>query len=81
MPPTDSIRRSNVTSRRRRLEFVSRARVTQIMNLLNLSPAILAAILDLGPVDTGRDPVTERELRPVTDIHDWQSQCRRFAEI
>ncbi len=47
------------------LGHVSRARVTQIMNLLNLVPEIQDALLYLPPVEQGRDPLTERELRAV----------------
>lgn len=39
-----------------RLGHVTRARVTQIMNLLNLAPDIQGAILFLLPVKFGRDP-------------------------
>ena len=42
---------------------LTRARVTQITNLLLLAPEIQAQILGLEPVTSGRDPVTERQLR------------------
>jgi hypothetical protein len=42
-----------------RLGHVTRARVTQIMNLLNLAPDIQEAILFLAPVEAGHDPVKE----------------------
>ena len=48
-----------------RLGHVSRARLTQIMNLLNLAPDIQEQLLHLPRVQQGRDPVTERELRPI----------------
>ncbi|WP_339748247.1 hypothetical protein [uncultured Rubinisphaera sp.] len=41
-----------------RLVYVSRARMTQIMNLLNLAPEIQEAILFLLQVEQGGDPVT-----------------------
>ncbi len=41
---------------------LTRARVTQITNLLLLSPEIQTEILDLPPVAKGRDPVSERRL-------------------
>lgn len=44
---------------------VTRARMTQIMNLLLLAPEIQESILDLPPVAKGRDPITERNLRAV----------------
>ena len=69
-----------------RLGMVTRARVTQIMNLLNLAPAIQVAILKLPPMQNGRDEVTERRLRVVFEserwsrqIEVWQSTAARVA--
>jgi hypothetical protein len=59
-----------------KLGFVSRARVTQIMDLLNLSPELQEALLFLPRVDRGRDPVTERALRAVVAEADWGRQRR-----
>ena len=55
---------------------VTRPRVTQIMNLLLLAPEIQEAILDMPPVTTGRDPVTERTLRPIVAKAEWTKQGR-----
>jgi len=41
-----------------RLGYVSRARITQIMNMLNLAPDIQEAILFLPRTIKGRDPIT-----------------------
>lgn len=57
-----------------RLGQVSRARVTQIMNLLHLAPDIQEAILFLPRVAEGRDPISERDLRPITAEVDWDRQ-------
>lgn len=57
-----------------RLGHVTRARVTQIMNLLHLAPDIQEAILNLPRVEKGRDQVTERDLRPIAAIVDWRKQ-------
>ena len=57
-----------------RLGHISRARVTQIMNLLNLAPDIQEAILFLPPVENGRDPCTEVDLRPIAATFDWHKQ-------
>ena len=57
-----------------RLGHVSRARVSQIMNLLNLAPDIQEALLLLPRVERGRDRVTERELRAVVAESDWRKQ-------
>lgn len=48
-----------------RLGRVTRARMTQIMNLLGLAPDIQEAILFLPAVERGKDFVMERELRAV----------------
>ena len=53
---------------------VTRARVTQIMNLLHLAPNIQEAILDMPRVEQGRDPITERDLRPIAAMADWRKQ-------
>jgi hypothetical protein len=57
-----------------RLGHVSRARVTQIMNLLHLAPSIQEEILFLPRVTNGRDPITERDLRAVAAETDWGRQ-------
>ncbi len=64
-----------------RLGQVTRARVTQIMNLLHLAPDIQEAILFLPRVEEGRDPVTERDLRPVAALVDWRKQRAAWREI
>lgn len=64
-----------------RLGHVSRARVTQIMNLLNLAPDIQEAILFLPRTEQGRDPVTERDIRPIVAEMDWRKQRRSWAEL
>ena len=44
------------------------------MNLLHLAPDIQEAILFLPRVESGRDPVTERELRPLVAMPEWRKQ-------
>lgn len=61
-----------------RLGHVTRARVTQIMNLLCLAPDIQEAILFLPPIDSGRDPIRELQLRPITLVPDWRKQRRMW---
>lgn len=53
---------------------ITRARVTQIMNLLHLAPDLQEVILDLPPVRAGRDPITEHDLRPIAAEVDWAAQ-------
>jgi len=48
-----------------RLGHVSRARLTQIMNLLNLAPDIQEALLFLPLVSQRREPVKEWMARPM----------------
>jgi len=57
-----------------RLGHVTRARVTQIMNLLNLAPDIQEALLFLSPIEAGRDPIKEWQVRPIAAETRWQSQ-------
>jgi len=57
-----------------RLAHVTQPRMTQIMNLLHLAPDIQEDLLHLPPVADGRDPVTERDLRPVAQLRDWAKQ-------
>ena len=64
-----------------RLGHVTRARLTQIMNLLNLAPDIQEQILHLPRVERGRDPVTERELRPIAAVVDWRKQRRLWRSL
>ncbi len=64
-----------------RLGHVTRARLTQIMNLLHLAPDIQEALLLLPPVEKGRDPITERELRPIAAVPDWKKQRRMWRKV
>ncbi len=64
-----------------RLAHVSRARITQIVNLTLLAPDIQEAILFLAPVVKGRDPVTERDLRPLVAKPDWGRQRNMWKRL
>lgn len=64
-----------------RLGHVSRPRITQIMDLLQLAPDIQETLLFLPPVTRGKDPITERELREVVAEVDWVRQRRSWARI
>ena len=61
-----------------RLGLVTRARVTQIMNLLNLAPQIQEALLFPNPSACGRAQVSEHDLRAVTRAVVWQDQISAF---
>jgi len=58
------------------LGHVSRARVTQIMNLLNLAPDIQEEILFLPRTVEGADPIVERHVRPIMAEVNWEEQRR-----
>lgn len=57
-----------------RLGNVTRARVTQIMNLLMLAPEIQEELLFLPRVEQGRSELCLRDLQPVTSVVAWREQ-------
>ena len=59
----------------------TRARLTQIMNLLLLAPAIQEAILELPQVTTKRDPISERSLRRIVAEPDWNKQWALWSGV
>jgi hypothetical protein len=63
-----------------RLGHVTRARLTQIMNLLCLAPDIQEALLHLPSVERGRDAITERMMRPIAAVADWRKQRRIWRD-
>src|SRR5690606_7316676 len=63
------------------LGHVTRARVTQIMNLLYLAPDIQEAILPLPRVRSGKDPITERDVRPLCAEPSWARQRAMWTAI
>ena len=64
-----------------RLGHVSRARITQIMNLLFLAPDIQEQILFLPPVRHGRDPIPLAQLQPFAREWDWRKQRTLWAVL
>ncbi len=79
----DLVRRGEVTdcAELARLAHVTRARMTQIMNLLHLAPDIQEELLYLPRSRGGRDPVTEKALRPLAAIPDWRKQRRLWSDL
>jgi hypothetical protein len=63
-----------------RLGHVSRARITQIMDLLSLAPDIQEAVLFMPLIPRGREPIQERELRQIAAVPDWRKQRRMWSE-
>ena len=64
-----------------RLGFVTRARVTQIMNLLHLAPDIQEEILFLPRTRTGRDALILVQLQAIAQVLDWQKQRRMWRAL
>ena len=64
-----------------RLAHVSRARITQIMNLLLLAPDIQEEILFLPRTGGRRASIRERMVRPIAAIPDWDKQGEMWGEL
>lgn len=60
---------------------VTRARMTQIMNLLLLAPDIQEAILNLPQTTSGRESTTIRKLQVIVLEPDWNNQRLNWADI
>ena len=61
-----------------RLAHVSRARVSQIMGLLNLTPDLQEQVLFLPRTLKGRDRFRLADLLAIASILDWRTQRRRW---
>lgn len=64
-----------------RLGHVTRARITQIMNLRLLAPDVQEAILFLPRTESGRDPIHVRQLQPIAAEPDWRKQRRLWQTL
>ena len=62
-----------------RLGNVTRARVTQIMNLLMLAPAIQEKLLCLPRLEQGRGEVCLRDLQRVVATIEWREQWALYV--
>jgi len=60
---------------------VSRAKVTQMLNLLKLDEEIQDFILGLEETDERLKVLTERKLRPLAQIREPKIQQERFEEL
>ena len=60
---------------------VTRARMTQIMNLLLLAPDIQEKLLILPQTTSGRDSVILRELQAIALEPDWTAQQQMWYEL
>jgi len=64
-----------------RLVGVTRARMTQIGNLLLLGPEIQEEILNLRSIVEGKDPIKEHDLRSVLTHADWDYQRSMWESL
>lgn len=60
---------------------VSHARISQVMNLLNLAPDIVEELLLLPKVATGHSPISEQMLRPIASEIDWAAQREMWHHL
>ena len=63
------------------LAMVSRARVTQIMNLLNLAPEIQEELLFLPRVEQGKDLIHLKGMLPIAGEVSWERQLAGWREF
>jgi len=64
-----------------RLGNVTRARLTQIMNLLCLAPIIQEQVLNLTAFSKKQNNISERHLRPISLMPDWKQQLEAWIKI
>jgi len=63
------------------LGHVTRARISQILNLLHLAPDIQEALLFLPPTVRGRDAIILADLMPIAAAVDWRKQRRLWRRL
>ena len=61
-----------------RLGQVSRARISQILNLVHLAPDIQEQLLFLPLTERGRDRLRLADLQPLCRLWSWQDQRRSW---
>src|SRR5205807_6021392 len=64
-----------------RLGHVTRARVSQILSLVNLAPDLQEAILFLPRTQRGRDPMILSDVMPIAMELDWKRQRRAWRRL
>jgi hypothetical protein len=60
---------------------LTRARVTQILNLANLAPDIQQAVLELADHPSEGTRLKEADMRHYSQIHCWEKQRRLFQRL
>jgi hypothetical protein len=64
-----------------RLGYVTRARLTQIMNLLLLAPQIQEEVLCMDGASIWNAEVSERDMRPLVYFEVWHEQKQLWDQI
>jgi hypothetical protein len=64
-----------------RLGNVSRARLSQILNLCHLAPTIQEKLLLLPKPVNGKESITEKRMRGIAGLIDWEEQEQQFAAV
>jgi hypothetical protein len=64
-----------------RLGQVTRARISQIANLLHLAPDIQEELLFWRRPPRGRDPLHLARLQPIAAAFDWKKQRRLWKDL
>jgi hypothetical protein len=64
-----------------RLGHVSRARVSQIVSLLQLAPDLQEQLLFLPRPVRGREPLPFRQVLAIAALLDWDEQRRRWRKL
>ena len=64
-----------------RLGHITRARLSQIMGLLNLASDIQEAILFLPKTTKGRDLISARDVLKLGSIEDWNEQQKAWQKM
>ena len=77
------LRNGSVRSHRELTELgqISSSRLSQILRLADLAPAIQEEILFLPKTRVGTDSVTERAVREVSRVTDWDEQLKQFRAL
>ena len=63
------------------LGHVTRARISQIISLINLAPDIQEALLFLSPTLRGRDAIILADVQPIAAAFDWRTQRRLWRQL
>ncbi len=63
------------------LGHVTRARMTQVINLTLLAPDIQEAVLFLPRAQRGREQIREGDLRPIAAEPDWETQRAMWSQV